>query len=185
MSARTARSRKGLALLCVGVLWTAGCVTRRPPKMTFSRYGGLQTPVVPTAVAAPLDAPPEMSFELAPTPAELASMRSAPAKPRVAPAPVAEPAKPEKQPQPVIVPEVNTQEMEAAKAEAQHNLDMVDKNLSLSSGKSLDAAQQDVVSKVHGFADGAREAMRTGDWVRARNLSKKAEVLSEELAGTL
>jgi hypothetical protein len=184
MSTRTARSRKWLALLCVGVLWTAGCVTRRPPT-AFSRYGGLRAPVVPTAVAAPLDAPPEIAFELAPAPPDLASMRSAPAKPRVAPAPAVDPAKPEKQPPPVIAPEINTQDMEAAKAETQRNLDMAEKNLTLSSGKSLNAAQQDLVSKVHGFADSAREAMRTGDWVRARNLSKKAEVLSEELAGSL
>jgi hypothetical protein len=49
----------------------------------------------------------------------------------------------------------------------------------------LNATQQDLVSKVRGFADNAREAMRSGEWVRAKNLSSKAEVLSEQLATSL
>jgi len=84
-----------------------------------------------------------------------------------------------------MAPEFSTQEVEAAKAEIQRNLDMMEKNLTLSFGRSLNAAQQDLVSKVHGFAENAREAMKSGDWVRAKNLSKKAEVLSEELAASL
>jgi hypothetical protein len=83
------------------------------------------------------------------------------------------------------VPEFSAQELEEAKAETQRNLDMTEKNLTVSSGKRLNASQQDLVSKVHGFADNAREAMKSGDWVRAKNLSKKAEVLSEELAASL
>jgi len=79
---------------------------------------------------------------------------------------------------------VPTAELTAAKAETQHNLDLVERNLTLAQGKKLNPAQQDLASKVRGFADNAREAMRTGDWVRAKNLSKKAEVLSEQLAGS-
>jgi len=59
---------------------------------------------------------------------------------------------------------------------------LVERNLTLAQGKKLNPTQQDLASKVRGFADNAREAMRTGDWVRAKNLSKKAEVLSEQLA---
>jgi hypothetical protein len=112
-------------------------------------------------------------------------MRPAPAKPHVAPAPAAEPDKPEQHTQPVIVPELSSQEMESAKAETQHNLDLMDKNLAQTAGKTLNASQQDMVSKVRGFADNAREAIRGGDWVRAKNLAKKAEVLSEELVAEL
>jgi hypothetical protein len=45
--------------------------------------------------------------------------------------------------------------------------------------------QEDLASKVRGFGDNAREAMRSGDWARAKSLAKKAEVLSEQLAGSL
>jgi hypothetical protein len=42
--------------------------------------------------------------------------------------------------------------------------------------------QSDLVSKIVSFSDEARKAASEGDWTRARNLAKKAEVLSEELA---
>jgi hypothetical protein len=38
---------------------------------------------------------------------------------------------------------------------------------------------------VKGFISDAREAGRAGDWPRARDLAKKAQVLSEELANSL
>lgn len=87
--------------------------------------------------------------------------------------------------EPTIVPEVPTAELAAAKAETQQNLDLVERNLALAQGKKLNPTQQELASKVRGFADNAREAMRTGDWVQAKNLSKKAEVLAEQLAESL
>ena len=86
--------------------------------------------------------------------------------------------------EPTIAPEVTTEEMKAAQAETQRSLDMAEKNLTMAQGKKLNATQTDLVSKVRGFADNAREAMRSGDWVRAKNFSKKAEVLSEQLAAS-
>ena len=145
----------------------------------------MQPPVVPPAAGTQLDTPPEIATEGVAAPPELAIARSAPAKPRVAPTPAAEPGKAEKQPEPGIAPEFSAEEAQSAKAETQRNLDMMEKNLTLSSGKRLNASQEDLVSKVRGFAENAREAMKSGDWVRAKNLSKKAEVLSEELAASL
>jgi len=75
--------------------------------------------------------------------------------------------------------------MQAAKSDSEHSLDVAEKNLSLATGKTLNSMQQDLVSKVRGFSDTAREAMKAGDWVRAKNLSKKAEVLSAQLASSL
>ena len=185
MAERSGNPRKWLALLCAGAAWTAGCYTKRPPQVTFARYATLQPPVVPAAARKGLDAPPEFDTETVSAPPELAVARSVPARPHVTPAPTAETGKPEKPAEPGMAPEFSTQEVEAAKAEIQRNLDMMEKNLTLSFGRSLNAAQQDLVSKVHGFAENAREAMKSGDWVRAKNLSKKAEVLSEELAASL
>ncbi len=90
----------------------------------------------------------------------------------------------EKQAEPAIVPEVPSEELKAAQAETQHNLDLAEKNLALAQGKNLNAAQQDVVSKVKGYADSARDAIKSGDWVKAKNLSNKAELLSEQLASS-
>jgi hypothetical protein len=116
---------------------------------------------------------------------ELVLGRSAPPRPRVAPNPAPEPSRSEKGAEPIIAPEVPTQEMQAAKSDSERSLDLAEKNLSLASGKNLNPTQQDLVSKVHGFSESAREAMKTGDWLRAKNLSKKAEILSAQLVSSL
>lgn len=178
-------TKKWLALLCVGVAWTTGCATRRTPVRPVISVFGLPHPVIPTTTAMGLEEPPDLSSEIPEAPTELAIAPSAPTKPHIASPPAPEPAPAERAPEPVIAPQLTTQEANAARAETEHNLDMMEKNLTLAWGRKLNAGQQDLVSKVRGFAENAREAMRSGDWVRARNLSKKAEVLSEELAGSL
>ena len=185
MSGRAEATRKWLVLLCSVVVWSAGCFTKQPPKSSIMTIVNLRPPIVPAGSLSGLAEPPEITVETAEEPPEIATMRPAPAKPHVAPAPAAEPDKTEKHTEPLIAPELSTQELESAKAETQHNLDSMEKNLAQTTGKSLNASQQDMVSKVHGFADNAREAIRGGDWVRAKNLSKKAEVLSEELVAGL
>lgn len=139
-------------------------------------------PVIPPTTEAVLESPPDLEGESPPMP-EIAPIRAQPPKPRVA-APVAQEPVGPKRTEPTIAPEVPTEEVMAAKAETQRNLDIAEKNLAMTQGKTLNAAQQDLASKVRGFADNAREAMRSGDWVKAKNLSSKAEVLSEELAAS-
>jgi hypothetical protein len=184
MSARSQSSKKGLALLCAVVVWSSGCMFRRPAKASIADRVSLRTPAVPAGNAGNLGAPPDIPIEVPELP-ELVAVRSAPPRPHVVSAPATEPAKPEADTEPSIAPEFSNEESAAAKAETQRNLDAMEKNLTLSAGKSLNASQQDLLSKMRGFAENAREAMRTGDWVRAKNLSKKAEVLSEELADSL
>jgi hypothetical protein len=60
-----------------------------------------------------------------------------------------------------------------------------ERNLAAVAGKSLNATQSDLASKVRIFISDARESGRAGDWTRARDLAKKAQVLSEELVGSL
>ena len=72
--------------------------------------------------------------------------------------------------------------MSAAKAATQQSLEVAEINLSLVQGRPLNVAQQDLISKIRGFVDSAREAMKENDWQRARSQAKKAEVLSKEFA---
>lgn len=51
-------------------------------------------------------------------------------------------------------------------------------------GKQLNPTQTDLVGKIRAFLGQAREAIRDGDWLRALNLAKKAQVLSAELVGS-
>jgi hypothetical protein len=184
MRLRNDISRTGLALLCAALVWTSGCFTRRTPAPSIGKTVTLRPPIVPAPAGGELLAPPDIPLE-ASEPPELATTRSVPPRPRVAQPPAGDAGKTGKEPEPRIVPELSSVEMDAAKAETEQNLDTMKKNLTAASGRILNASQQDLMSKVRGFAESAREAMRSGDWMRAKNLSKKAEVLSEELVDSL
>ena len=184
MRVRTGISRIGLWLLCAVVVWSSGCFTRRTPAPSFGKVVTLHPPSVPAPVGGELLAPPDIPVE-ASEPPELATVRSVPPRPHVPQPPASDTGKGGKEPEPRIAPELSSAEMDSAKAETQQNLEAMTKNLTAAAGRSLNASQQDLMSKVRGFADSAREAMRSGDWVRAKNLSKKAEVLSQELVDSL
>jgi hypothetical protein len=64
-------------------------------------------------------------------------------------------------------------------------LSIADRNLQAARRRRLNAAQADLVSKIRGFLKDAHEAAKVADWARARSLSKKAQVLSEELVTSL
>jgi ribosome-binding protein aMBF1 (putative translation factor) len=86
---------------------------------------------------------------------------------------------------PTIALQVTPQESAVAQQQTKHSLGIAEKNLESARGKNLNAAQSDLVSKITGFIKDAREAAEIADWSRARSLAKKAQVLSEELAGSL
>jgi hypothetical protein len=124
-----------------------------------------------------------MEVENAEMPPRLAAPRGGPAKPRVvAAAPVEAPAV-EKTSEPMILPDLTAEQLNAAKSETQQSLDAAEAKLGETQGKQLNATQEDVASKVRGFMESAREAMKNGDWVRAKNQAKKAEVLAMQLTG--
>lgn len=186
MSTQTKSMRKWLAMLCAGVVWTSGCFTGRAPAKPVINSIGFAHPVIPHVTSeAPMEPPPAMEFAPPVAPPRLATSHSVPARPRSASLPAAEQAAAEKSPEPTIAPEVTTEEMTTAKAETQHSLGVAEKNLTLARGRPLNATQQDLSAKVRGFTENAREAMRSGDWMRAKSLAKKAEVLSEQLAASL
>ena len=128
---------------------------------------------------------PDIGLDLAPLAAMMVPIRSAPPRPRVAPAPApaasAPPADAEKPEAPTIAAQLSKEEFAAAQQETNQSLEIAEKNLASTSNKRLNAAQNDLVSKIKGFLKDAREAAQAGDWARARNLAKKAQVLSEEL----
>jgi hypothetical protein len=185
MKAQSKVKRNLVLLLCASVTWMSGCFTRRAPAKPNIGVIAFAHPVIPAPASAELEPPPDVPVDLAPEVPPLVTSRSAPPRPRVAPTPAPDHLPAEKPAEPTIAPEVTSQQMVEAKTEAQHSLDMVEKNLAVAWGRTLNDNQQDLISKVHAFTDNAREAMRSGDWERAKNLSKKAEVLSEQLAASL
>ncbi len=164
----------------------SGCAARKKPTIPWST-AVLVRPIVPQRVPSNIDVDdpvPDLRFEIPPPPAPLAT-RTAPARPRsVAPstnqnAPAVKPDTPQ------IVPGLSTQESASLRQETDQNLSSAGRNLAATAGKSLNATQSDLASKVRSFISDAREAGRGGDWARARDLAKKAQVLSEELVSSL
>lgn len=184
-----ARSRRLLCDLPVFVsaaLLLSGCSLLRRPKPSIPWATAVQVrPMLqprPASASAADPAAPDLFSDAPPFAVILIPLPSAPLRPRVgsptAPAPVADPEKPGV---PTIAPQLTAQESAAAQQEAIQSLDIAERNLAAAQGKRLNPAQTDLVSKIKGFLKDAREAAQTGDWERARNLAKKAQVLSEEL----
>jgi hypothetical protein len=172
-------------LLGSAAILVSGCAARKKPTIPW-QTAVLVRPIVPQhPPAGELEDPvPELRLEIPPPPAPLAT-RTVPVRPRsVAPAtnPNAAAGKPET---PQIVPELSTQESASLQRETDQSLRTADQNLAAASGKSLNTTQADLASKVRSFISDARGAGRAGDWARARDLAKKAQVLSEELVGSL
>jgi hypothetical protein len=129
---------------------------------------------------------PELRLDLPPFPGHLIPVRTAPPRPRTSTPPsTAAGTDTEKLETPLIAPQLTPQESAVAQQQTGQSLSIAEKNLESARGKTLNAAQSDLVSKIRGFIKDAREAVQIADWSRARSLAKKAQVLSEELAGSL
>jgi len=172
-------------LLCALALGVTGCRKRTaqaaPPTVILPPS---PEPTVP-AKPAETKTEPTPSTNTSPTPPPIVTVprpKPAPTKPKPdAP----EPAPPKSVPPPQISPRLSPEEQAAAERHTHEDLAEADKNLQAASGRQLNAAQQDLAEKVRGFVGQARESMRSGDWVRARNLAQKARVLSTELVNSL
>jgi hypothetical protein len=91
-------------------------------------------------------------------------------------------AKPE---EPLLAPQLSQTEIAAAQQQMDESVGVAERNLAAAKGHRLNAAQSDLASKVNTFLDESKTAAREHDWTRAKNLAKKAQVLSEELAQSL
>lgn len=168
-------------LLAAGAVALSGChrniVRAAPPSVVAARR------IEPMPQPVPLERPvsePESAPEPAPEPVPSpGTALPAPVPPRPVAAEAPKP-KPESEP-PQISPELSPRDQADAMRNTNDDIRTAEKNLQAANGKKLNASQTDLVGKVQGFLSQAREAIRANDWVRARNLALKAEVLSTEL----
>lgn len=178
----------GLVFLGSAAILLGGCSMRKRPSVVWNwNTAILARPLTPlrSAAAADLteDPVPELQLESPPFPLQLISARSAPARPHVnAPASNEAGTDAEKPESPLIAPSLPPQETAVAQQQTNESLNIAEKNLAATRGKTLSVTQSDLVSKILGFMKDARGAEQITDWARARSLAKKAQVLSEELA---
>jgi hypothetical protein len=178
-----------IALLTCAFALLSGCSMRKRPTIAWATAAQVR-PTLPklpaTASDIPEDQIPELRAEAPTFPLRLITTHSAPPRPHVAAPPTAGGGNDaEKSGAPLLVPQLSATETTAAQQETNQSLNIAEKNLESAHGKRLNAAQLDLVSKIRGFIKDAREAATNADWARARSLSKKARVLSDELVAAL
>jgi hypothetical protein len=169
---------------CVAVL-SGGCSMRKRPAIPWATAIQVK-PVIPAHAVGlkevPEDQIPDLHVEIANFPSRLITTHSTPPRPRVnTSANTSGGSEEEASGAPRIVPQLTAEETASAQQQTNQSLIIAEKNLEAARGKQLSAAQVDLVSKIRGFLKDAREAAQGADWARARSLSKKAEVLSQEL----
>jgi hypothetical protein len=161
---------------------------KRPtiPWATAAQVKPITPPQPATAKDIPEDEVPDLRAEVPSFPLRLITTHSAPPRPHVAaPSSAGAGKDAERSDAAMLVPQLSAAETAAAQQQTNESLRAVEKNLEATRGKRLNAAQVDLVSKIRGFIKDAREAATNADWALARSLSKKAQVLSEELAAAL
>jgi hypothetical protein len=182
-------ARISLVVICFAAVLSSGCgAMRRKP--SFGWGSAVQArpklPIAPTSGdETPVDTGPELKLVILPPPSAIAAAHGVPPKPRGAANSSAENNGYGKPEAPVIVPQLTAEETTAAKQQTGQSLGVAERNLEATRGRNMNAAQTDLASKVRSFVSEARDAARVSDWVRARALAKKAQVLSEELVKTL
>ena len=179
----------GLLVLCASILVLSGCAGRRAkakpfPWSTFAYTRPIALSAVATQTDVGDDPLEDVTVDVEPPPSPLVIARSVPARPRI-PASNSSPADAVSKPDVQIAPQLTPAETNAAQQQTAQSLSVAERNIGAVEGKTLNATQQDLASKVRSFMAEARDAANSGDWARARNAAKKAEVLSQELAGSL
>jgi hypothetical protein len=125
------------------------------------------------------------TLDVQPPPSALVIARSAPARPRSSAGNSSQNDAANRPGVPKIAPQLTAAEARAAQQQISQSLGIAERNIGAADGKALNAMQQDLASKVRSFMAEAHEAASSGDWTRAKNAAKKAEVLSQELASSL
>lgn len=184
--------------LCVFSVGLAGCAARRPKTRVYPwSIAASMHPLAPEGLAQSVESEAtepsteEMSSQvlsqIGPPPSPLFAARSVPVptRPRVAPGSPTpkEPATEADVPQ--IAPQLSPAETAAAQQQTNDSLNVAGRALDAAQGRKLNVTQLDLASKIRSFIAEAKDAAQIGDWPRARNAAKKAEVLSQELASSM
>lgn len=175
-----------VALLYGAVAALGGCAERKPRAFPWAT-AVMVRPIPPVArtdgAAEAANLTPDIRVDPPSNSGRLFVPRPAPPRPKGTNG--SQPETPNGTKTPELVPQLSPQETAVAKVQFTECMAVVERNLGVVRGKTLTAPQTDIVSKITGFVAEAREASGEGDWGRARNLAKKAQILSEDLVASL
>jgi cell pole-organizing protein PopZ len=86
---------------------------------------------------------------------------------------------------PQISPQISPSDQTQLQQQATQYATTAQENLHHADGRDLNDTQKDMVDKIRGWLDQAQQATQTSDWERAKDLSRKAYLLSLDLLKTL
>ncbi len=145
-----------------------------------------------TSATPPVESPappPALPVASTPAPPPVAIPTTKPSAPRKPasgqPAAEIEPAPASHPPAPQISPQLSPSDQATYQRKTSDDISVAESNLQRTTGKQLNAAQQDLTEKIRSFLSQSREASKDGDWARAQNLAQKARLLSVELINSL
>jgi hypothetical protein len=178
------------AMLCAVAALVSGCAANRKPRARAFPWATAKNirPLAPQQISSDVnndDLFAELGLNVPAPPSPVAGMPSGPQRPRVAVVSTGNSGASHVPEVPMIAPQLSPEQTAAAQAQTSSSVQIAERNVAASQGRSLNAVQSDLASKVRSFLAEAREAAHVGDWTRASNAAKKAEVLSQELAGSL
>ena len=178
------------AMLCAVAALVSGCAASQKPRARAFPWAAAKTvrPLAPEKTSSEVsneDLFAELGLDVPAPPSPVAGAPSAPQRPRVAVVAAGGGSSARPPEVPMIAPQLTPEQTATAQLQTSASVSVAEKNIAASQTRPLNAMQSDLASKVRSFLAEAREAARAGDWPRASNAAKKAEVLSEELAGSL
>lgn len=176
-------------LICGAAAMLAGCAERKAHAIPWATAVLVRpNPPVPQNINADgaEDIAPDFRIEVPSAYRKIFAMRPVPAPGRPPGGQNSTPAENGTESNsPLLVPELSPHETAVAKVQTSQSVAVAERNLAAARKKNLTPMQLDAVSKINGFLTEAREASHEGDWARARNLAKKAQILSEDLVAAL
>jgi len=189
ITVRTRVDRLGqIVFVCGAIATLGGCAERKAhaiPWATAVLVRPIQPVALKTSAAELAELAPDLRVEAPSNPVRLLGTRPVPPRPRGANGSQPEGSNTNGTRAPELVPQLSPQETVVAKVQFAESMAVVERNLAATRQRKLNAAQTDIVSKITGFVAEAREASGEEDWGRARNLAKKAQILSEDLVASL
>ena len=183
-----------ILLMCAISLSASGCNDKKvhaaAPVAAAPTPASTERPmtVAPDTDASPpaevVAAPPALPQPATPPPAAVTVTPPKPVAPRRPAEASTEAEQPAHPPAPQISPQLSPTDQATYQRKTGEDTAAAEKNLQQTSGKQLNAAQQDLVGKIRSFLSQSRDASKDGDWSRAQNLAQKARLLSDELIGS-
>jgi hypothetical protein len=177
-------------VLCIVAALLTGCAASQKPRARAFPWAAAKNarPFAPEKTSSDVsteDLFADLGLAVPAPPSPVAGMPSGPQRPRVAVVAAGNGGGSHMPEAPMIAPQLSPEQTAAAQQQTSASVSVAERNIAASQGRSLNAMQSDLASKVRSFLAEAREAAHVGDWTRASNAAKKAEVLSQELAGSL